>query len=272
MKSIKEHLMFILPLMAMLIGIEFILVFNRITSSYENKLKNEYAILVVSKKTLKTPFVRSIDNRIDTVEPMNREEIAREVTAGMQDAAIAAIMKDLPYFYRIHLTKYFSLKDLKEIRDNLKKVNGILNVEIFGKNYHSKHSMFELVKMLLNIFIVMLFAVSILLVIKQMQVWQLAHKERMQIMEIFGAPMMLRSGILFKVALTDAFIATILNMGLFIYFKNKWAKTSDVDFIKNNPDLLFNISDFFLLFLLAIVIVIISVFYVAFKSREVPEG
>ena len=272
MKSIKEHIMFILPLMAMLIGIEFILVFNRITTSYENKLKNDYAILVVSKKNLTTPYVRSIDERIDTVETMNRKEIAKEVTSGMQDAALAAIMKDLPFFYRVHLTQYFSLKQLKEIRANLKKIDGVLNVEIFGENYHAKHSMFRLVKTLLNIFIIMLFIVSTLLVIKQMQVWQLAHKDRMQIMEIFGAPMMLRSGILFKVALVDAFIATGLNVALFIYVKDKWSQVSDIDFVKNNANLLFNVSDFFLQFLLAIVIVAISVFYVAIKTKEVPEG
>ncbi len=272
MKSIKDHLMFILPLMAMLIGIEFILVFNRITSSYENKLKNEYAILVVSQKNLTTPYLRSIDDNIDSVEAMNREDIAKEVTSGMQDAALAAIMKDLPYFYRVHLTSYMSLEGLKKIRAELKKVNGILNVEIFGENYHSKHTIFRLVKMLLNIFIVMLFIVSIMLVIKQMQVWQLAHKDRMKIMEIFGAPMMLRSGILFKVAIIDAIIATILNMVIFLFIKSKWSQNSDIDFVKNNQDMLFNVSDFFILFVTAIVIVAISVFVVAINTREVPEG
>ena len=272
MKSIKDHLMFILPLMAMLIGIEFILVFNRITSSYEEKLKNDYAILVVSQKNLTTPYLRSIDDDIDSVEAMNREDIAKEVTAGMQDAALVAIMKDLPYFYRVHLTKYMSLDGLKKIRSELKAVDGILNVEIFGENYHSKYTIFRLVKMLLNIFIIMLFIVSIMLVIKQMQVWQLAHKDRMKIMEIFGAPMMLRSGILFKVALIDALIATILNIGIFIYIKTNWSQNADINFIKNNQDLLFNISDFFIQFLVALAIVAISVIIVAMNTREVPEG
>ena len=272
MKSIKDHLMFILPLMAMLIGIEFILVFNRITGSYEEKLKNDYAILVVSQKNLTTPYLRSIDDNIDSVEAMNREDIAKEVTSGMQDAALAAIMKDLPFFYRVHLTSYMSLADLKKIRSELKKVDGILNVEIFGENYHSKHTIFRLVKMLLNIFIIMLFIVSIMLVVKQMQVWQLAHRDRMKIMEIFGAPMMLRSGILFKVAIVDAIIATILNIVIFMFIKSSWSQKSDIDFIKDNQDLLFNVSDFFIQFTTAIIIVAISVIIVAMNTREVPEG
>jgi len=150
MKSIKDHLMFILPLMAMLIGIEFILLFNRITTNYENKLRNEYAILVVSQKKLTTPYLRSINDNIDSVETMNRQDIVKEVTTGMQDAALAAIMKDMPYFYRIHLTSYLPLSEINKIKDDLKKDSGILNVETFGENYHSKHTMFRLVKMLLN--------------------------------------------------------------------------------------------------------------------------
>jgi len=272
MKSIKEHLMFMLPLMAMLIGIEFILIFNRVTSSYEEKLKNDYAILVVSKRQLTTPMLRAIDERIDSVEPMDRESIAKEVTTGMQDSAMVAIMKDLPYFFRVHLTKYLSLDELKEIKRELSKVDGILNVEIFGENYHSKHTMFRLVKIILNVFIVMLFIVSLLLVIKQMEVWQLAHKERMAIMEIFGAPMMLRSGILFKIAFIDAIIATLLNIFIFIYIKNSWANSTDITYIKENQDLLLNISDFLVLFVTALVIVAVSVFSVAIRSSEVPEG
>jgi len=226
----------------------------------------------VSQKTLTTPYLRSINDKIDSVEPMNREEIVKEVTTGMQDAALVAIMKDMPYFYRIHLTSYLPLDEINKIKEQLKSQQGILNVETFGESYHSKHTMFRLVKMLLNIFIVMLFVVSIMLVIKQMQVWQLAHKNRMQIMEIFGAPMMLRSGILFKIAFIDAVIATLLNILIFIYIKSNWSQRSDIDFVKNNQDLLFNVSDFFIQFVTAIVIVAISVFVVAMNTREVPEG
>ena len=38
MKFIKNHLMLILPLMAILLGIEFFLVFDRTTNTYEKSL------------------------------------------------------------------------------------------------------------------------------------------------------------------------------------------------------------------------------------------
>jgi cell division transport system permease protein len=272
MKSIKDHLMFILPLMAMLIGIEFILIFNRVTTNYEQKLKDEYAILVVSKKEITTPIARGVSDKIDSIEVMNREDIAKEVTSDMQDTAMVAILKDLPFFYRVHLTSYLSLDELKDVQKQLKSIDGTLNVEIFGENYHSKHTMFRLVKIILNIFVIMLFIVSIFLVIKQMEVWQLAHKSRMLIMEIFGAPIMLRSGILFKIAFIDAIIATILNIVIFIYIKSTWSASTDIDFIRDNQHLLINVSDFVIMLFTAIVIVSISVFIVAVKSSEVPEG
>jgi len=271
MKFIKEHLMFIMPLMAMLIGVEFILVFNRITINYENKLKNEYAILIVSQKSLTTSYLRGIHNMIDSIELMDRKEIVKEVTTGMQDAALVAIMKDMPYFYRIHLRSYLPLNEINKIKEQLKLQKRILNVETFGESYHSKHTMFRLIKMLLNIFIVMLLIVSIMLVIKQMQIWQLAHKNRMQIMEIFGAPMMLRSGILFKIGYIDATIATLLNIVIFFYIKSVWSQRSGIDFIKNNQDLLFNVSDFFIQFVVSIAIVVISVFVVIINTREAIE-
>lgn len=83
---------------------------------------------------------------------------------------------------------------------------------------------------------------------------------------------MLRSGILFKIAFIDAIVATILNIVVFMYIKSTWSQHSDIDFIKNNQDLLFNFSDFLIQFAIAIVIVSISVFTVAIQSREVPEG
>jgi len=270
MKSIKDHFMFILPLLAMLIGIEFVLVFNRITHSYEEKLKNSYAILVSSKKELTTPYLRNINEKIDSVEAMDKSTIAKEVAEGVDKNNIDTILKEMPHFYRVHLADYLPLNDLKEIEKQLKGIKGVTSVEIFGESYETRHSMFALIKNALNIFIAILFIVSLLLIIKQMEVWQLAHKARMQIMEIFGAPLMLRSGVLFKMAFIDAIVATILNFALFLYLQINSSQIKGLSFI-NNSDIIFNISDVFVWILAGLVIVFISVFYVAFKTSEVIE-
>ncbi len=270
MKSIKDHLMFILPLLAVLISIQFVIVFNRITNSYEEKLKNSYSILVSSKKPLTTPLLRSVSDKVDSVVALDKNYIAKEVASDVDKNSVEAILKELPHFYRVYLTKYLSLDELKEIEKKIKKVDGVISVDIFAESYESRHAMFALIKNSLNIFVAILFVVSLLLIIKQMEVWQLAHKDRMQIMEIFGAPLMLRSGVLFKMAILDAIVATLLNLALFLYLQSKTVSLTGLKFLENKS-VLFQFSDIFVWILTSLVIVIISVLYVAFKSSEVVE-
>ncbi len=271
MKSIKEHLMFILPLLAVLISIQFVVVFNRITHSYEEKLKNSYSILVSSKKPLTTPFLRTISDKIDSVVMLDKNYIAKEVANGIDKNNLEAILKEMPHFYRIYLTQYLTLEQLRNIESKLKKINGIISVDIFAESYESRHAMFALIKNSLNIFVIILFIVSLLLIVKQMEVWQLAHKKRMQIMEIFGAPLMLRSGVLFKMAIIDAIIATLINLGVFIYLQSKTVALTGLKFLENK-NILFHISDIFMWMIVSLIIVIISVLFVAFKSSEVIES
>jgi len=68
-------------------------------------------------------------------------------------------------------------------------------------------------------------AVTMLLIIKEMRIWQFQHRERMSIMALFGAPVWLRSAVLFRLAIVDALIATLLAIGTFFaveYFG--WAR------------------------------------------------
>lgn len=109
--------------------------------------------------------------------------------------------------------------------------------------------------------------ISIFLIIKQMEIWKYTHKERMRVMEIFGAPLMLRSGILFKVAFFDAIISTILVSSIFFYIKFYWAINSGIDIMSKNKDTLFKITDIGILFLSSFIIVIISVYVVAFINN-----
>jgi len=112
--------------------------------------------------------------------------------------------------------------------------------------------------------------VSLFLVIKQMEVWQMAHMERMRIMEIFGAPMMLRSGVLFKMGIVDAIISTIITSMIFVYLRH-WASNSGISLLQKNQELLFQSSDFTILLSISLSMVIIAVFIVAFGTKEITE-
>ena len=67
------------------------------------------------------------------------------------------------------------------------------------------------------IFAVVVLVVTLLLIFKELKIWQYKHNERMSIMGLFGAATWLRSAVLFRLAIVDALIASIVAFGVFLY-------------------------------------------------------
>ncbi len=271
MKSIKNHLMFILPLVAMLLGIEFYLVFDRTAGTYEKSLKEGYSMLLVTQKTVKLEALKARNAHIATLRPLEREAIIAKVTKGVDKEGREEILKSLPYFYDVGLDSYLEIKEILKIEKDLLKDKNIKKVETFAQSYDSSYRLFHFVKFVLNIFVVFISIVSLLLIVKQMEIWKFEHRERMQVMEIFGAPLMLRSGVLFKVAIIDAIFATLFTAGVFFYAKLVWAPKSGIEIVIHNQEKLFKIADIGILLVAAVVIVIVSVYSVVFSTRGVEE-
>ena len=271
MKFIKNHLMFILPLMAILLGIEFFLVFERTTNSYEKGLKEGYSMLVVTKKPAELSDFKALNSHIDSSKIINREDIVSDVAKGISKSTTKEILDALPYFYNVGLDSYMHTAGLERIKSDLERDKNIKKVETFGSSYSSAYRLFAFIKFTLKLFIGFMGVVSLFLIIKQMEIWKYAHKERMQVMEIFGAPLMLRSGVLFKVAILDAFIATLLTSMFFIYIKFQWAATSGIDIMMQKQEELFRTTDIGILLGSALIIVIIAVYSVVFSSKGAQE-
>jgi len=263
--------MFIFPLMAILLGIEFYLVFERTTNSYEKGLKEGYSMLVVTKEPMELSNFQTLNSHISSAEKIEREGIVTEVVKGVSKSSSEKILAALPYFYNLGLDEYLHTSGLNEIQKDLEADKNIKKVETFGTTYHSNYRLFSFIKFILKVFIVFMAVVSLFLIIKQMEIWKYAHKERMQVMEIFGAPLMLRSGVLFRMAFIDAILATMLVSGIFFYIKLHWAAQSGIDILMQNQEALFKFSDIAILFGSAILIVIIAVYSVVFSSKGVQE-
>ncbi len=263
--------MFILPLMAILLGIEFYLVFERTTDSYEKGLKEGYSMLVVSKKPIDLDTFKTLNSHISSAKKIKREEIVSKISKGVSKSSTKEILDALPYFYNVGLDAYVNTSKLETIKQDIQANENVKRVETFGNSYSSSYKLFSFIKFTLKLFIVFMGIVSLFLIIKQMEIWKYAHKERMQVMEIFGAPLMLRSGVLFKVAIVDAFIATVLTTMLFLYVKFQWAANSGIDIMMKNQEELFKMSDIALLLGSALLIVIIAVYSVVFSAKGVEE-
>jgi len=271
MKYIKNHLMFILPLMAILLGVEFYLVFDRATDRYEKGLQEGYSMLVVTNEPMQIEALRALNRHISKSENIERDKIVSRIAQGVTKEGEEKILKSLPYFYNVHLDQYISTEELVALKEDLEASALIKKVETFGSNYESNYRLFSFIKLTLKIFIGFMSVVSLLLIIKQMEIWKYAHQERMQIMEIFGAPLMLRSGVLFKVAIIDAIVATLIVSSIFFYLKFQWAQHSGIKIMVENRDYLFRVTDIGVLLVAALLIVIISVYSVVYSAKGVEE-
>jgi cell division transport system permease protein len=264
--------MFILPLLSILLGVESFMVFGRVTQSYGESLRQSYSILVATERPMTLRDFRAITPRISRIEPVQKAAIIEQISRNMTDATTEEIIQALPQFYTLQLDRYLDSAQIETIRRSLKRHSNVRRVETFVQAHKANYNLYALIKMTLWTFVGLMVLTSLFLVLKQMRIWQLEHRERMEVMEILGASAMLRSGVLFRIALTDALIADAVTVGLFIFLRFAWAPKSGVTMLLGKEELLFAFGDVVLLSAIALAIVIISVVWVVYSSGENLEG
>ncbi len=274
MKFIKTHISLIFPLIAILLGLEFFIVFDRTTDSFEKGLQNGYSMMVVSKDEMSIDDFRAWDTHIERVEEMDKVKFVKKLNMNKDKSKEKQFESSLPNFYSLKLDKYLTVEELEVVKKNLEKSNvgkaenEKLKVESFQSTYQSKYELFSFIKFSFQTFILFMTIISFFLIIKQMEVWNFLHAQRMKIMEIFGASLFLRSKVLINMALIDAVISAILTSGIFYMFKNVWIKGSQMEILKDNVDGVFKYSDVFILLFVSIVVVMIAVFLVVVNVKE----
>jgi len=123
----------------------------------------------------------------------------------------------LPKFYKLKLKSFPSPQEIEKLTKNLLKHKSITKVENFSHNLDTIYKLLLLFKKVISVFAVSIFLVTILLILKELRIWQFNHSERMNIMGLFGAPIWLRSAVLFRLAIVDALIASLFTFILFSY-------------------------------------------------------
>jgi cell division transport system permease protein len=142
--------MFILPLMAILLGIEFYLVFDRTTDSYERGLKEGYTMLVVTKAPAELSDFKALNEHISSSEKIKRKEIVAEIAKGVSKSSSKEIIEALPYFYNVGLDSYLNTSGLEKIKSDLEADKNIKKVETFGSSYSSAYRLFAFIKFTLG--------------------------------------------------------------------------------------------------------------------------
>lgn len=209
MKSLKNHLSLIVALFTVLFSVQIYVAVDRTIAAYENRLKNDYSIIVVSNKILTPVEFKAMDTIIERSEPIPTDQVLQRLQGEMSKKNLELLKLTLPKFYRLYLNRFPSPDEIAKLQKRLQKNSSIERVEGYAQTHDTVYKLMLLFKDVVQIFSIAIAAVTSMLILKEMRLWQFQHAERMSIMALFGAPVWLRSAVLFRLAIVDAIIATV---------------------------------------------------------------
>lgn len=268
MNSLKNHLALIIPLIALLFALESILLMHRILKDYESKLGNNYAIILAASKEL---TLEEIKNKIPESKSLNTIDstiILENLEKNISPTNLTLLKNSLPFFYSLNLDSYPSSSRLEAINKTLKSLDNILRIETFTKSHSQIYQLLLIINGSILIFSSLIALISILLMFKQIEIWKFQHLERMEIMTLLGAPLWMRSQILFRLACLDTIIAVIIvGIGL-------WYVTQNPTFLifmqelSLNPKIFSPMADCIILLFVGLTISLISVWIVSLQAKD----
>lgn len=220
MKSLKNHFSVIFPLIVLLFSLQFTFALEKIVTQYEQKLTQDYSIIIVSSKELDEKSIKKDISDFSSLEPMSTKSMLDNLKDDITSKNLSLLKIALPKFYSLKLTKFPDKKRLLSIQKRLKMYSHITKVEVFAKTHDKIYKIFVIAKSFAYIFTVLIFIISLLLMLKQMRIWVLEHKERMDIMTLFGAPFWMQSASLYRLAIVDSILATLIVVGFFYFIPN----------------------------------------------------
>ena len=231
MKSIKNHLSLVIALLSILFSLQVFIIVDRSIDSYKENLANTYSVVVVSNKRLDSKTIIDSNKMVAEVSALTPDSVIERLNTGMTKKNMELLKLTLPKFYKIKLTHYPTPKEIESLTKDLLSNKSVTKVENFSHNHDTTFKLLLLFKSVISVFSVSMFIVTILLIFKELRIWQFKHNERMSIMGLFGAPTWLRSAVLFRLSIVDALIASALAFGLFSYISSSVWVLQQFDYI-----------------------------------------
>jgi cell division transport system permease protein len=268
MKSVKNHLSLVIALLSILFSIQIFIIVDRSISSYKENLALNYSVVVVSQKQLDAKKLIKENPIIAKVTKLSPDNIIKRLDTGMSSKNIDFLKLTLPKFYKVKLKHFPSPKEITSLTKGLLKNKSITKVESFADNHDTTYKLLLLFKSVISAFAVVMIVVTILLIFKELRIWQFKHNERMSIMGLFGAPVWLRSAVLFRLAIVDALVASALVFVLFSFISsNAWVH-EQFNNIGIQITIFDPITDFFLLLMIAIILSILLASFIVLGHKE----
>ena len=268
MKSIKNHLSLILALVGILFAVQTLIVTNRAMDAYEKNLKTNYSVVVVSDKKLDPKSVKQRSKLIETMQKIEVDEAIKRIDASISKTNMELLKLSLPKFYKLTLTKYPSPEEIKQLKNALGTIDGVKKIEDFKTSHDVSYKLLTLFETVVTVFSVLVFVITSLLIAKELRIWQYKHNERMNIMGLFGAPKWLSSAVLFRLAIVDAILSSIIVLIVFLYIsKSEWL-LSKLDTVGIDINAFNVMSDFPMLLVGAVGLSILLAGAITFGHKE----
>ena len=207
----------VVALLGILFSLQVFTIVERSIDAYKENLANNYSLVIVAQKKVDTEALAASDPLIAAVEELSPDAVIKRLNEGMSKKNVELLKVTLPKFYKLKLSHYPSPDELDALSKKLLKTGNIQKVESFTKTHDTTYKLLLLFKTVVSVFAFTVVIVTILLIFKELRIWQFQHNERMSIMGLFGAPVWLRSAVLFRLAIVDAFIAFLVAFVLFSY-------------------------------------------------------
>jgi len=268
MKSVKNHLSLVIALLSILFSIQIFIIVDRSIESYKENLATNYSVVVVAQKKLDSKKLIKQNPIISSVEKLSPDNIIKRLDTGMSSKNIDFLKLTLPKFYKLRLKHFPSPREITQLTKKLLKNKAVKKVESFANNHDTTYKLLLLFKTVISAFSIVMIVVTILLIFKELRIWQFKHNERMSIMGLFGAPTWLRSAVLFRLAIVDALIASALAFVLFsVISANTWVleqfSNIGISITIFNP-----IGDFLVLLMIAITLSILLASFIVLGHKE----
>jgi len=268
MKSFRNHLSLVIALLSILFSLQTFIIVDRSINAYKENLAKNYSLVIVSLKNLKESEVLKKSSLLVSLEALSPDSVIKKLNAGIDKNSIVILKLSLPKFYKLKLKTYPSPSEVDTITRALLKNRAIIKVESFSKTHDTTYKLLVLFKTVISVLAFSIGIVTILLVSKEMKIWQLKHNERMSIMGLFGAPTWLSSAVLFRLAIVDALIATFMASAIFIYISSTVWISEQLSSIGINIVVFDTLKDTLVMFGLAMTLSILLATVIVLSHKE----
>jgi len=267
-KSFKNHLSLVIALVSILMTIQIFNIVERSIDAYKDKLTKNYSLVIVSQNKLAEKELQLKMPLIASLVELSADNVIKKLNTKISKGNLELLKVTLPKFYKIKLKSYPTPNEIQNLTKKLLNYKDISKVESFSATHDTIYNLLLLFRTVITVLAFSILVVTLLLIFKEMRIWQFKHNERMSIMSLFGAPTWLRSAVLFRLAIVDALIASFVAFVIFSYIASSSWVSEQLETIGIQVELFNVVHDSLTALLVSIVVSTMLATFIVLGHKE----